>query len=391
MPIQDGAIAKKQFHTYTPYTTSFNLNDEVRIAIQSQDLFLLPSESYIYLEIEVERKAGNDYAQVDGNWTSNMAAYLFSEMRYEINNIEIDRIKNPGTTGNMKKYTADSHLNGRNNVMQSYYINHNLAAQKYSFMISLNQLFGFCDDYKKIIMNAKHELVMVINRVTYLSYMATNEAFNISIRKIQWRMPHIQLTDEAKLQMLRYMERKQTIHVPYRSWDYYELPQLPQATKHIWTVKSTTQLSRPRFVFVTFQTNKQAVTSNSSAYDPCNATDLKLHLNSYCYSYDNYNSDFDNVDILHLYNDFQSIQKSYYNRSDGENSLQYGLDVYTQHPIFCFDCSQSDESLIGGAVDIRLEINTSENIPANTKANCVIIYDNFFEYSPFSSITVKKP
>lgn len=46
-PESDESIIKKDYHTYTPYLQSFNNNDEIRISIQNQDLYLLPNESYI--------------------------------------------------------------------------------------------------------------------------------------------------------------------------------------------------------------------------------------------------------------------------------------------------------------------------------------------------------
>lgn len=89
VPAQDSSIIKKQYHTYTPYTTAFGKNDEVRIAIHSQDLYVLPSESYILMEVEVERKAGDDHAQTTAVWAASPAAFLLSEIRYEVNGVEI--------------------------------------------------------------------------------------------------------------------------------------------------------------------------------------------------------------------------------------------------------------------------------------------------------------
>lgn len=377
VPAQDGTIIRKQYHTYTPYTSSFNKNDEVRIAINAQDLFVLPSESYILVEVDMQRKPGDAHAQAVGVWPPQYVTSFFSEVRYEINNIEIDRIKNVALTSALKNYAACPQSRERSYKQLSFYKGENIDVKTYQFMIPLNYILGFCDDYRKIIMNAKHELVMLISRDDI------HASFDAVLKKIQWKVPHVQLSDQAKLQMLKYLERQQSIHVPYRSWEMYEMPQLPQSTKHIWTVKSTTQINKPRFVLVVFKT-ADAINSN------CNVSDMKLYLNSECYPYDNFNNDFDNGNLQELYHSFLQMQKSYYNSSEGENPIEYSYGDYMVHPAFVFDCSRSDDSLIGGAVDIRLEINARVNIPANTSAFCLIIYDNYFEYSPFSSIVVKK-
>lgn len=51
--VQGDSITNVQYHTYTPYTTSYNNNDEIRIAIQAQDLYVLPSQSYIQIDFTV--------------------------------------------------------------------------------------------------------------------------------------------------------------------------------------------------------------------------------------------------------------------------------------------------------------------------------------------------
>lgn len=389
-PARDGTIIKKEYHSYTPYTTTFDRNDEVRIAIQSQDLYILPAESYIYIELTVSASNSTVHAATPaGTWSANHAAYLFSEIRYELNNIEIDRVKNPGLTSNMKAFTAYPSSQKRIVDQITYYTGKTMESGTLTFLIPLNQVFGFCDDYRKIIMNAKHELIMVLNRKYIYSYTAATEKYNITVTKIQWKMPHIQLADQAKLQMLKYLERKQTISVPYRSWDLYEMPQLPQSDRHIWTVKSTTQMSKPRYVLVTFQTNRLTVSSNSTAFDHCNISDVKLFLNSDYYPYLNYDSDFNRGNYQNIFYNYLKIQNSYYNGLEGENPYQYKYDEFGESPIFAFDCSRTDESLMGGTVDIRLEIKARANISANTVANCLIIYDNYFDYSPFSGIVVR--
>lgn len=392
MPVQDNAITKKQLHTYSPYTSSFGPNDEVRIAIQAQDLYVLPSESYIIMEINITRKPGAAHEGVVGGWSTNGPLYLFSEMRYEINNVEIDRIKNPGLTSNMKRFSAYPSKFGRNLNHVQRFTDQPLSIEKVQYLVHLRDLFGFCDDYQKIIMNSKHELIMVINRHAILAFTAATDSFNVKVTKIQWKVPHVQLADQAKLQMLKYLERKQVLGVSYRSWDLCEMPRLAPATKNIWTVKSTTQMSKPRFVLVTFQTDRQTVNTQSHAYDNCDITDIKLYLNTEYYPYDTITCDFrtTNSKVAEQYEALLAIQKAYYGDSSDDNPTTYTISTFLTSPIFAFDCSRTDESALNGTVDIRLEINARENIPDNTVANCLIIYDNYFEYSPFSSFVVKK-
>lgn len=388
-PHRDDNIIKQQFHSYSPYTSSFENNDEIRIAVQSQDLYVLPSESYIFLEVDVSRKTGTQHEDVVGRWGTNHASFLFSEIRYELNGTEIDRTKNVGLSSILKMCTAIHESDCVTSKVMCIFTSEALAVRTYQFIIPLKLVLGFCDDYRKIIMNAKHELVLIRNRKDIYSYVANTESFNIKVRKIQWKMPHVTLADHAKLALLRHLEKKQSISIAYRSWDLCEMPQLPQTSRHIWTVKSTTQICKPRFVLVAFQTNALRVEVNSGSVDHCNISDVKLFLNSEFYPYDNFNLDFGNSKAIELFLAYLRMQKVYYDGPQCKNPFELSYETFLSSPIFTFDCTRSDESMFGGVVDVRLEINARENIPNNTSAHCLIIHDNQVEYSPFSSIVLK--
>lgn len=389
-PIEDNTIVKKQFLTYSPYTSTFGQNDETRITVQSQDMYVLPSESYITMEVKVSRKAGEGHAAAAGTWCEHYAMRLFGDIRYELNNVEIDRSKNPGMTTNLKIMMAYPQTRFRMAKQMNYYKGKALEVKTYWFMIPLINVLGFCEDYNKIIMNAKHELILLRSRNDISVYQCPTESFNIEVTKIQWKVPHVRLSDHAKLTMMRYLERNRIVTVPYRSWDLYEMPRLPETTKNIWTVKSTSQLNRPQFMIVAFQTDKQNITSDSSALDHCNISDVKLHMNRDCYPYENYNCDFVNENYHDLYLALLRTQHAYYPEFKGDDPFYMDYGGFGDSPIFAFDCSKTEEPIIiDGAVDIRIEINSTQNIPANTAAYCLMIYENQFEYSPFNGVVVK--
>lgn len=111
-PIQnDDSIASLEYHTYTPYSISYNNNDEIRINIQSQDLYVLPAESYLHIEFNTTRRNGDPVQVGDGMLTSNFIAHLFNEIRYELNGFEVDRCKTPGITSLIKSMIASKSEN----------------------------------------------------------------------------------------------------------------------------------------------------------------------------------------------------------------------------------------------------------------------------------------
>lgn len=387
----DNSIIKKEYHTYTPYTQSFGNNDEVRIAIQSQDLYVLPSDSYILIEFDASFEDGQENSA--SSFVVGHAAFFFSEIRYELNGVEIDRCRNPGITSILKRYAAyrDSNL-AYSSVVDE---NTNIKRRTYRFVIPLNIIFGFADDYRKIVMNAKHELILIRSRSNSKVYTCAggNCTVNFGVKKITWKIPHIQLSDQSKLRMLRYLERNQTINVPYRSWETYELPQVPQTTKHIWTVKTASNASKPRYIIVAFLTNRTGINGQSksdSYFDHCNISDVRVHLNNDTFPYSNLDTNFNEDNFQEAFMASLRMQSSYYGPTAPLNPFVLNTyDSFKQRAFHVIDCSNSDDSLLNSTVDVRIEINARENIPANTQAFCLIIQDSVISYSPFDGIVNK--
>ena len=83
-----------------------------------------------------------------------------------------------------------------------------------------------------------------------------------------------------------------------------------------------------------------------------------------------------------MYADFQ---KTYYNKTSSEPLLSWDL-FKSRAPIFVADCRYQNEALKTGAVDIRLEMRTSKNIPANTSAYCLMLHYRIIEYNPLDQV-----
>ncbi|XP_031634851.1 uncharacterized protein LOC116348524 [Contarinia nasturtii] len=384
--VDENDVISQQFHTYTPYTTSFNNNDEVRITIQSQDLITLPSQSYIYMEFSCARTDNELFANNQAVFSYNFTSHMFSEMRYELNGIEIDRNKLPGITSIMKCVVACKSEDHYLYELFNDKGDKSITTGTYRMMIPLRFIFGFCDDFRKVILNCKHELILVRNRSNICVYQSNADILTLTINKIQWKVPHVSLSDQAKLSMLKTISRNENLYIPYRSWDLYELPALPTTNRHTWSVKTTSQVRKPRYVIVAFQTNRSTIVNDSSAFDTCNISNVKLYLNNERYPYDDLNLQFTADHFSELFHMVKTIQCTYYNEVSFYNPTEYNLDNFTKKPMFAFDCTKSDESVKTGMVDVRLELEARENFPALTTAYCLIIHDNLVRYSPFSSI-----
>ena len=103
---------------------------------------------------------------------NNAICNLFEEIRYELNAIEIEKCKNVGLTTLMKGWVL-LNLTQRFIIENSGWINVEEETQTiiddagYYFNVSipLSLIFGFTEDYRKIVVNAKHEFVLMRSRV----------------------------------------------------------------------------------------------------------------------------------------------------------------------------------------------------------------------------------
>lgn len=383
-------ITSIQHHSYAPYTQTYGNQEEIRIAVQSQNCFVLLSDSSLYLEGYFLRNT--DAAQAaDPNRIGNFASYLFESMRYELNGTEIDRCKNVGATSTLKALTSikRSELIG----LHSASLDDGAAAANgfFSLQIPLKLYMGFFEDYKNVVMNARHELIMVRSRNDINCFNGANNNYTIAISKIKWRVPHIKFDDHMQLKMLKQIESDRPIPLAYRSWELFEYPSVAQATSNVWSVKTSSHLMRPRYVILAFQTNRNnQINTNITRFDHINLTDARLYLNSECYPNESLNLDFARNRGAIAYNMYTNFKETYYHDGSGQPSdpiLTYA--EWMASPIFVFDCSRQNEALKASGVDVKIEFKTSQAVPGQTTAICLIIHDNIAQYNPLTNIVFK--
>ena len=388
-PVFDDRIVKIETHTYNPYAnTTFGHSDEIRIPIHQQDLYTLPCESFLYIEGEL--KINNPIQASNVTLGNNFVAFLFDEIRYELDGVEIDRNRNVGITTALKNYVTIT--TDKAAILRNAGWNTPLAINSgyFDFCVPLNFLLGFCEDYKRVVMNARHELILIRSRNDNNCLIGNSELLpEINIFKIQWRLPHVSLSEIKKLSMLRALESGRYLSMGFRSWDLYEYPLLQKTTKHSWAIKTATQLEKPRYVVFALQTGrKNNMAEDTSQFDHCKLTNVKLYLNSDCYPYDDMNLDFDKSRWSILYDIYARFCKNYYGYEHLEPSLTLS-SFLNKGPFVIMDCSRQNESVKSATVDVRLEFECKENIPDNTTAYCLIIHDRVIEYSPLNNIVRK--
>lgn len=392
----DERIVKVETHTHLPYASSkYGPSDEIRIPFQQTDTYVWPAGSYLVMEGVLP--SYKEYTLVN-----NCLAFSLSEIQLHINSTEIDSVRQPGITTTLKGYASFS-KDTANRLQTAGWKNPSelspvVDPQSGHFEVCapLSTLLGYCEDYSKILMNVRMELVLVrANKDDNMLIPADpttppiEQSPKVEIQNISWRIPYISLSDREKLKMLGHLERNIPIEQPFRSWSLFTYPTLPSTTNHVWTIKTATQLEKPRFVIFGLQTARNGnVKKDCSVFDNCGLKSAKLVIGSSVYPYGNLNLNFSKRALTRLYEMYVNFQFSYYGREVPTPMFSYE-DFIKTAPIVIIDCSRQTEQTIGSTMDVRLEFETRQNVPPDTTAYCLILHDQLVTQYPLSGIITK--
>lgn len=384
--IEDNSITDQELHSHFPNSAAFDYNDEIRITVEG-DRPTLPSISYLQIDGRVVNPDdGKPSATV--KFVNNGVAQLFSEIRYELNGVAVDNTTRVGMASTIKGYA--SYTPGQVNRLQnagwrpggSTKVLPYTSDGVFSVILPLFTLLGLCEDYKKIILNIRQELVLIRSTSDDNALFHAADKGKVIIDKIQWKIPHIVGSLQKELGLSKYIEKGTDTHVCFRSWEIHVLKDLPQTTHFSWNIKSTKKSQTPICVIFAFQVGREGkLTSDTSHFDDISAKNISLYLNSAKYPYDNLNLNISKYQLALLYENYARFQESYYGK---EPEPMFNLEEFVKKaPIFVVDTSKQAESVAyqTQAINVRVEIETRANIKAETTAYCLLIYERQFVYN----------
>ena len=100
----DDSIDKYEDIEYEPVAGT-NLNSsgaDIRLTIETQDIFTHPSESFLIIEGRLLKDNNNQYGRDDSvTLTNNGITHLFKRIRYDLSGQEIESLLHPGQATTM--------------------------------------------------------------------------------------------------------------------------------------------------------------------------------------------------------------------------------------------------------------------------------------------------
>ena len=413
--ISDTSIDRYEDIAYEPVAGT-NLNasgQDIMLTIETQDIFTHPSKSFSIIEGRLIKGDNNSYGNADLiSLTNNGIMHLFKHIRYDLSGQEIESLVHLGqatTILGLLKYPDDfSKSKGLNqlwykdttdtaeeantgwNVRRQYIIVNYNPKGSFSFRIPLKHIFGFCDDYDKVVYGLKHNLTLTRNDDNDAIFK--NDAVaggggdtyvdgKIRLDKVSWFMPHVTPADKNKMELYKIIKRKEKIPVGYRMIQC-ESASIPQATSFSWRLGVKSSPEVPRYIIVGFQTNKSGnQKANTSLFDNVNVSNIYVMLNSITYPTTDYNISFLSQKFSRVYGDVVDFKTNFFNIDELlSNQNITPADYRNLYPLFLFDVSKQSEKLKYSSTDIQIKMHFNANVPANNIAYAVIISDRLINF-----------
>lgn len=404
----DESLQEYQVHEYEPQSGAQlnNSGSEIRINIETQDLFLHPSESYLLVEGRLMKNDNTAYADADFvSLVHNGIMYLFKSISYRLSGQQIEHLNDPGVATTMlgmltypddfsksqglnqlwfKDTTADAEdANTGFKARRDFIIAKPTTKGNFSFTIPLKHIFGFADDYDKVVYGFKHELRLVRDSDSnaILRAAAVNDVAKIKLTKLSWFVPHVNPSDESKMLLYKTIQSKSKIQCGFRMRQCDSIA-VPQSTQFTWRLAAKAGREKPRWIIVGFQTDRSNdQVHNASVFDHCRLKNIHVNLNAERYPAVDFNAGFTQNKTARLYKEAADFRKKFHHMepllSNGYINPSDFIDLY---PIFVIDVSHQSERLKESTVDIQIRAEFERNVAANTEAFALVISDRILQF-----------
>ena len=400
---EDNSIISQQPFPFNPITgTQYNNAGIIQINIENQAEYLLPSQSW--LQIDGRLLKANDQAYVLANddvaMINNAPMYCFSNIKYHLGGNEIESINEPGQATTMMgllKYertfpglnqcwTIDTALAADDTnagfVKRKNFILSSAPTGHFSFAFSLQHIFGFAEDYDKVVFGLRHSLQLNRKASNNDAIFRANgvDAGKIEISNITWWVPRILPSPVESFRLTQLLEKNTTLQVGFRGRQCVSISMSPGASSHTWNLGVKSE--KPRFIVVSFQTGKSDnQQQNPALFDHCDVSKMKVLLNSVEYPAIDLPTNFGQNKYAGYYHAMAEFKQSFYGVDKTVSGCSVdGNDFKTLFPLYVFDVSKQMEKLKSSVVDVSIKMEFNANVPANTNAFALIMSDKKLKF-----------
>ena len=119
-------------------------------------------------------------------------------------------------------------------IRKKYIINNSDPKGLISFRIPLKHIFGFCEDYNKVVYGMKHTLTLTRNDDDDAIFRANAaDEGRVTLDNVSWFMPFVTPGLKEEIELHKIIERKEKLAVGYRMIQCDSIA-VPQAASFSW-------------------------------------------------------------------------------------------------------------------------------------------------------------
>ena len=189
---------------------------------------------------------------------------------------------------------------------QSYLVQAPTDKGTFSFRIPLKHIFGFCEDYDRIVYGLKHTLTLVQRSDDDAIFRdAAAAAGKVTFYKISWFVRYVLPADAEKFSLYESIDQRSLTLLQC------DTITVPEATLFSWRLGVKNAPEKPRWIIVGLQTEKSGdQTKNPAVFDHVNVKNVML--NSTRYPAVDYNLSFANQQFSRAYGDASMFGVKYF-------------------------------------------------------------------------------
>ena len=211
------------------------------------------------------------------------------------------------------------------------------------FKIPLKHIFGFCEDYDKVVYGFKHELSLTRNNDNDAIFKSgAVDRGKITLSKISMFMPHVIPSDKDNMELYKIIERKEKLPFGYRMIQC-DSASIPQTSSFSWRLSVKSSPEVPRFIIVGFEIDKSGdQDENPSIFNNVNVNNIYATLNSTRYPTADYNVSFPETKFSRVYGEASDFRTKFFNMDElVSNPNITPSDYRSLYPIFFVRCFQT--------------------------------------------------
>jgi hypothetical protein len=383
--------------------TQLNSPGDIRLIDTDQDSFSRISKSGFLIKGQLVKENGQLYTDADAiTLCNNGPLYAFNSIQLQLGDHIIETVRHPGRATTMKgllSYSTNSqqsnicwNLDTNNNAdtdnNKGFKYRHNMIIKKsspkgyFSFYIPLSHIFGFCEDYDKLIYGLNQTLTLTRTADDDAIFKAAAAAKGkVVIEEIKWKISKIIPSDKYRNKLLSLIQSRSIYNIGFRE-NRFDMFDVPQSTNFVWQLGPTQASERPRWAIIGFQTNRSKnQDTNPSIFDHCDVRNIYVWLNNQRFPNIDVNVNFTKIDYAEVYENIKKFRENYYGINNIVNEASIDMISFKSlYTLFVFDLRKQSERLKSSIISTKIEASFGSNAPVSTVCCCLIISDRILKY-----------